>query len=221
MIEYSSSKQISIENFIQSFGGSLSKDNRWVILANLLPWDEFVGVYVKSMSRKMGRKAINPRVAVGALIIKHILRSTDEDTIDHIKENPYLQYFLGYEAYRYEQPFTASLLVSIRYRLGTKEFEQLSSYFMRRVHQIEQKIAEQKDNDQNPKSGANNPAKAHTSAERPVDDVEKAIENKGHLIVDATVAPADIKYPTDLDLLNEAREFSEELIDLLYVGKAE
>ncbi len=42
-------------------------------------------------------------------------------------------------------------------------------------------------------------------------------QNKGHLIVDATVAPSDIKYPTDLDLLNDAREKSEQLIDLLYV----
>jgi len=40
--------------------------------------------------------------------------------------------------------------------------------------------------------------------------------NKGHLIVDATVAPADIKFPTDHDLLNQAREKSELLIDMLH-----
>ncbi len=37
--------------------------------------------------------------------------------------------------------------------------------------------------------------------------------NKGKLIVDATCTPADIAYPTDLSLLNEARETSEEIID--------
>ena len=31
-------------------------------------------------------------------------------------------------------------------------------------------------------------------------------ENKGKLIMDATCVPADIRYPTDLGLLNEARE---------------
>jgi len=36
------------------------------------------------------------------------------------------------------------------------------------------------------------------------------------LIVDATVAPSNIKYPTDLDLLNDSREISENIIDKLY-----
>jgi len=46
---------------------------------------------------------------------------------------------------------------------------------------------------------------------------EKVItENKGKLILDATCAPADIRYPTDLSLLNEAREKTEGYIDILY-----
>jgi len=36
------------------------------------------------------------------------------------------------------------------------------------------------------------------------------------LLVDATVAPSDIRYPTDLGLINEAREISEGMIDTLY-----
>ena len=39
--------------------------------------------------------------------------------------------------------------------------------------------------------------------------------NKGKLIVDLTVAPSDIKYPTDLGLLNHARELTEKMIDKL------
>lgn len=41
-------------------------------------------------------------------------------------------------------------------------------------------------------------------------------ENKGRLLMDATAAPQDITFPTDLKLLNAAREKSEELIDILY-----
>lgn len=40
--------------------------------------------------------------------------------------------------------------------------------------------------------------------------------NKGKLLVDATVAEQTVKYPTDISLLNEAREISEKLIDELY-----
>lgn len=35
-------------------------------------------------------------------------------------------------------------------------------------------------------------------------------------MLDATCAPADIRYPTDLSLLNEAREKTEKMIDALY-----
>jgi len=43
-----------------------------------------------------------------------------------------------------------------------------------------------------------------------------APKNQGKLILDATCAPADISYPTDLKLLNQARVHSEKIIDILY-----
>jgi hypothetical protein len=48
------------------------------------------------------------------------------------------------------------------------------------------------------------------------DDEKPGPSNKGKLIVDATCTPADIAYPTDLSLLNEAREKSEEIIDAMH-----
>ena len=42
------------------------------------------------------------------------------------------------------------------------------------------------------------------------------VENRGKLIIDGTCAPADISYPTDLNLLNRARIFTEKIIDILY-----
>jgi IS5 family transposase len=41
-------------------------------------------------------------------------------------------------------------------------------------------------------------------------------KNVGKLILDATCTPADIHYPTDIWLLNEAREALEEIIDVLH-----
>ncbi len=41
-------------------------------------------------------------------------------------------------------------------------------------------------------------------------------KNKGKLLMDATVAPQNITFPTDLKLLNAARKKSEQLIDILY-----
>ncbi len=41
-------------------------------------------------------------------------------------------------------------------------------------------------------------------------------KNKGVMLIDATCAPADIRYPTDISLLNETREKTEKIIDTLY-----
>jgi hypothetical protein len=40
--------------------------------------------------------------------------------------------------------------------------------------------------------------------------------NSGKLVLDATCGPADIRYPSDLSLLNEARENTEEMIEELW-----
>jgi len=202
MIKYDSHKQISIEEFKLPFKGKLSKENRWVFLAQNLPWDEMVAIYVKQMSKDMGRPAKNPRIAIGAMIIKHLKSLADEDTVQEIRENPYLQYFLGYSEYRYDQPFAASLFVSFRRRLGQAAFQELTDRFIAYVHQVQKKTN-----------------KKQVSRKKDQDSDSSGSSNKGHLILDASVAPADIKYPTDLDLLNEAREKSEMLIDELYVVK--
>ena len=40
--------------------------------------------------------------------------------------------------------------------------------------------------------------------------------NQGSWLIDATCVPADISHPTDLSLLNEARELTERLIDVMH-----
>ena len=44
----------------------------------------------------------------------------------------------------------------------------------------------------------------------------KIQEKQGKLILDATCTPADISYPTDIKLLNQAREQTEKILDRLY-----
>ena len=47
-------------------------------------------------------------------------------------------------------------------------------------------------------------------------DAKNKSVNSGKLIIDATYAPADISYPTDLGLLSGARVHTEKIIDILY-----
>ena len=55
-------------------------------------------------------------MALGALIIKEKLQISDEETVEQIRENPYLQFFTGLESYVDEAPFDPSLMVHFRKR---------------------------------------------------------------------------------------------------------
>ena len=62
--------QLSIEEFFQPFGGRLRKDNRWVRLAAIMPWEYIDKVYIQNLSNETGRVAISSRIAFGAIFIK-------------------------------------------------------------------------------------------------------------------------------------------------------
>ena len=119
--EYTSQNQLSFTGFETPFYNGLDPSNRWVVLSSLIPWDELVSLFNKrNPPKSTGRPALNPRVLIGAVIIKHILNVDDREAVAQITENMYLQYFLGYSSYIKRPPFDASLFVDIRKRLGEK-----------------------------------------------------------------------------------------------------
>jgi transposase, IS5 family len=188
--------QTTIDDYLVPFGGYLLADNRWVIKAKMIPWDEIEGEYADLFPSGTGTVAKPARVAFGAMIIKETLGLTDEETVEQIRENPYLQYFLGYTEYNTKKPFDPSLMVFFRKRFGLKNLSQINETICK---------MQKKDDDQPPATGSGGTTKP-----------EEEPENKGQMLMDATCVPADIGYPTDLGLLNEARQKTEAFIDLLY-----
>jgi IS5 family transposase len=114
------------EDFELPFEGKLSQDNRWVIMAKLVPWDEFEEEYAKNFAREMGAPALPFRVALGSLIIKEKLGISDRETVEQIKENPYLQYFIGKTHYSSEAPYDPSLLARFRGRINVNLVNQIN-----------------------------------------------------------------------------------------------
>lgn len=182
------------ENFELPFGGKLAADNRWVILAQLIPWSEFEEEYAQNFRAEIGPPAKSFRLALGALIIKEKLGISDRETVEQIRENPYLQYFIGQSSYSNEIAFDPSLLVHFRQRISAELVNKVNREVVRRLREVSRSDSEKKNPEQE-------------------SDVPK---NQGKLILDATCAPADISYPTDLKLLNQARVHSEKIIDTLY-----
>lgn len=214
MISYTSSNQLPIEEFALPFGGKLVSENRWVILSQLIPWDHMASIYYRKMSVQKGAPGKNARLVIGAIIIKHKMKLSDEETIQTIQENPYMQYFLGLSGFTDKPIFDPSLFVYIRKRLGVEAFDEMSQRIIeialgdKKV--IKSKSKTDSNKDEQPLDGNK------TEGSNQVETKKTETKNKGKLKMDATVADAFIKFPTDLDLLNDSREKSEELIDFLF-----
>lgn len=205
-VPYMSPSQMTLDGFETPFSQQLSKQNRWVILAHLVPWDEIVGVYEKVMrNNSTGASSINPRVVLGSLMIKHLCNLSDEETILQIQENMYMQYFIGYSSFSSEPAFDSSLFVEIRKRLGVDQINTINE----KIYELS--IIRDKKPDEN-----NQPPSDACTGEDERKGQPDISSHEGRLLVDATVSPQDIAYPTDLNILNEAREKSELLIDELY-----
>jgi len=168
MIKYISSKQITPDAFKSDFEINLSSQNRWIRLSNELPWDELVKPYLLKMNLGRGAPAVNPRVVVGSLYIKHKLKLSDEETIQTIQENPYMQYFLGMNVYHPDPLFDASLFVMLRKRMGLHEFDKMNKTII-----------------------------CQSKCDATKEDALILPKNKGELKLDATVSDQYIKYPTD------------------------
>jgi len=188
MYRTNDSDQLTFENFYLPFGGHLRGDNRWVILSKQIPWPHIEQAYGELFPSDEGCPAKSARMAFGALFIKERLGTSDRETVEQIKENPYLQYFLGLMEYNDEQaPFDPSLMTHFRKRFSQAILSEINEWILHGPPQ-----------------------------EDAVDNDEANRPNQGKMIVDATCTPADIAYPTDLSLLNDAREKSEQIIDAMH-----
>ncbi len=179
------------------FEKKLNPENRWVVLAKLIPWDEICNIYLKAVLKSAtGRPRLNPRIVLRSIIIKYLCDIDDRETVAQISDNLYMQYFLGYSSFSDEPPFDAYLFVTFRKHLSLDVVNTIIEKIIAIKTKLERNKSESKDdsdsaiNDENP--------------------------NRGTALMDATACSQNIAYPTDLNLLNDAREKSEMLIDILY-----
>jgi hypothetical protein len=199
---YVSPNQLTLCGFETPFEQQLTSTNRWVKLSKKIPWDKIVREYDSLFHAIEGRPPISGRIVIASVIIKHILNLTDRETIHQIQENVFMQYFLGFSSFTNEEPFSHTLFTTLRKRLSLDVINKINEVIILHCHEImESKEATTvSSNDTDKKS----------------DEPPAVLPNKGKLLMDATVAPQNITFPTDLKLLDACRIKTEELIDKLY-----
>ena len=183
---------LNLEALSTPFSKHLDPNNRWIKLASLIQWDQFEQRYASLFSTNKGAPAISFRIALASLLLKEKLQLTDRELVQQLCENPYLQYFIGLPTFTDKVPFHHSMLSHFRKRIKPEIIEEINESIIAN-HQSRDKVDKQSD-----------------SAD------EKQASNQGKLLLDASCAPSDIRYPTDLSLLNEAREKTEQIIDVLW-----
>lgn len=191
--------QSSFLDFNQPMGLHMNPDNRWIKMADMIPWDAFEIKYKDLFKSKTGNVAKPLQMALGALIIQTRFQYSDRELVEQITENPYLQYFVGLPGYQETPPFDASTLVLFRKRISAQMLMEANEYLL---GENKPDKKEDDNDDQNPPSDPGS-----GESER-----SEETENKGTLTIDATCAPVYIRYPQDVSLLNEAREKLEEMI---------
>lgn len=180
----------------------MNPNNRWIKMADSIPWEQFERKYARLFKGKNGNVAKPLRLALGSLIIQTKYQYSDRELVEQLTENPYYQYFIGLSGYQEEPPIDASTLVLFRKRLKADVIIEANEYILAATKEKNTKSGDNDDDHTPPTSGGG------TSESENSDEAE----NQGTLILDATCAPVNIRYPQDFSLLNEAREKLETII---------
>ena len=199
MYKFNREQQISLTDFNQPLGMKLNENNRWVKKAAMIPWDAIEKKYAKLFPSNKGMPAKPLRMALGSLLIQKEYDYADRELTEQIRENPYYQYFIGLPGYEDKIPFVPSLLVEFRKRLSEEVLNEINEMII--------EYNAPKDNNDKGDSGSSG------SLDKAEETKESKANNKGTMILDATCAPQNIKYPQDIELLNESREKLEQMID--------
>ena len=201
MYKFKKEKQISFTDFNQPLGLQMNPDNRWVKKAEMIPWETIEAEYARLFPSHTGMPAKPLRMALGSLLIQKQYHYPDEELVEQIRENPYYQYFIGLPGYEDKIPFVPSLLVEFRKRLSEDVLNEINEMII--------EYNSQQDNDDSDDVSGNG---GQPDQQDPANDSEEKTENSGTLILDATCAPQNIKYPQDIELLNEVREKLEDML---------
>ncbi len=112
--------QLDIYTLCAPLEALLDPENRWVLLARRVPWASLEQDWGPRLYASRGAPAKPLRLMLAALYIQKKLGLSDTQTLQLLRENPYMQYFAGMQEFNHAPPFHPSLLRTFRRRLDEK-----------------------------------------------------------------------------------------------------
>lgn len=106
----------------------LDKTHALYQLANRLNWEYLIKELGAYYVEGAGRPEIPIRVIAGLHYLKYLENESDESVVEKFCENPYWQYFCGFETFQHELPCHPTTLVKWRKRVGEAGIEKLLSH---------------------------------------------------------------------------------------------
>jgi hypothetical protein len=114
-------KEMPLFKELMPYSGQIDAENRWVKMAEMLPWDELDGIYRRYFDDRRQGVIKKCRLITGLMVGQMILEMSDREIVSFFHENPYFQYFCGQDTFvarLNRRVIHPSLLSKRRRRLG-------------------------------------------------------------------------------------------------------
>jgi IS5 family transposase len=114
-----------LDLFRAHFEQLLNHEHPLYILANKIDWSRFDLALEGCYCPDTGAPAKAIRLLVGLHYLKHAFNESDESLLERWVENPYWQYFCGYDTMQHEAPLHPTSLTKWRQRVGAEKLAEL------------------------------------------------------------------------------------------------
>jgi IS5 family transposase len=113
--------------FRDRLSNQLNPKHPLFILSDQIDWKKLESEFSSLYQKEKGHPPNAIRLMVGLMMLQHMDKLSDEQVVMKWVENPYYQYFCGYDHFQWKFPIHASSLTRWRHRLGENGVEKILS----------------------------------------------------------------------------------------------
>lgn len=111
--------------FEQRLSELLNPSHEFYMLAEMIDWDYYEKEFGSFYSENASREPKSIRLMVGLIMLQNMFNLSDKAVVRHWIENPYWQFFCGFDFLQWKFPIDSSSLTRFRQRLGEEGVQKI------------------------------------------------------------------------------------------------